>query len=103
MDHCISPPANDFFCIQDCCSRNVQVEYQGQTQNTRILERKPLIDTSYRIRHRLELKNFHLAQFLLIAPRLIKQLTNLEKVRTQNLKFRTDLQDLDMDFWSVTQ
>ena len=42
-----------------------QVEYQGQTQNTRILERKPLIDTSYRIGHGLELKYFHLAQFLL--------------------------------------
>ena len=30
---------------------------------------------------------------------LIKQLIKLEKVRTENLKFRTDLQD----GWSVTQ
>ena len=27
----------------------------------------------------------------------------LEKVRTDNLKFRTDLQDQVMDGWSVTQ
>ena len=51
----ISPPATYFFCIQDCSSQIVQVEYQGQTRNTRILERKPLIDTSYCIRHRLEI------------------------------------------------
>ena len=31
------------------------------------LERKPLIDTSYHIQHRLELKYFHFAQFLLNA------------------------------------
>ena len=53
------------FCVRDCRSRNVQVEYQGHTRNTRILEGKRLINTSYRIRHRLELKYFHLAQFLL--------------------------------------
>ena len=34
---------------------------------------------------------------------LIKQLINLEKVRTNNLKFRTDLQDRITDAWSVTQ
>ena len=60
---------NQFFCVQDCHSRIVQVEYQGQTRSTRILERKPLINTSYHIRHRLELKYFHLAQFFLYAHR----------------------------------
>ena len=30
--------------------------FQGQTRNTRILERKPLINTSYCMQHRLELK-----------------------------------------------
>ena len=60
---------NRFFCVQDCHTWIFQVEYQGQTRNTRILERKPLIDTSYRIRHRLELKFFHFAQFLLNAHR----------------------------------
>ena len=60
---------NQFFCVQDCHSRIVQVEYQGQTRSTRILERKPLINTSYHIRHRLELKYFHLAQFFLNAHR----------------------------------
>ena len=52
--------------------------------------REPFIDTSYSIRHRLELKIFRFAQFLLNA---IEQVINLEKVRTENLKSRTDLQD----------
>ena len=69
MTRHISQPAIDFFGVQDCRTRIFQVEYQGQTRNTRILERKPLIDTSYRIRHRLELKFFHFAQFLLNAHR----------------------------------
>ena len=34
---------------------------------------------------------------------LIEQLIDLEKVRTDNLKFRTDLRDRNMDGWSVTQ
>ena len=38
-------------------------------KNTRILERKPMIDKSYCILHRLELKYFHLAHFLLNAQR----------------------------------
>ena len=59
--------------MQDCRSRIAQVEYQGQTRYTRILERKPLIDTSYRIQHRLELKYFHFAQFLLNAHRAAHQ------------------------------
>ena len=57
------------FCMQDCCSQIAQIEYQGQTLETRLLEHKPLINTSYCIRHRLELKYFHFAQFLLNAHR----------------------------------
>ena len=34
---------------------------------------------------------------------LVEQLINLEKVRTDNLKFRIDLGDRVMDCWSVTQ
>ena len=34
---------------------------------------------------------------------LIEQLINLERVRTDNLKCRTDLRDRNMDGWSVTQ
>ena len=78
-----SLPATDFFGIQDCSSLILQVEYQGQTRNTRILERKPLINTSYCIQHRLELKYFHFAQFLLNAHqaaclqgRLLKKSSN---------------------------
>ena len=33
---------------------------------------------------------------------LMKQLIDLEKVKTDNLKVRTDLRDLVMDGWSVT-
>ena len=32
-----------------------------------------------------------------------EQLIDLEKVKTDNLKFRTDLRDRVMDGWSVTQ
>ena len=60
---------NHFFCIQDCRTQIVLVEYHGQTQNTRILELKTLIDVFYRIQHRLGLKYFHFAQFLLNAHR----------------------------------
>ena len=72
----ISQPATVYFCVQDCFSRIAQVEYQGQTRNTRILarytkilERKPLIGTFYRIWHILDLKYFHFAQFLLNGHR----------------------------------
>ena len=56
-----------------------------------------MIDISYRIRHRLELK---FAQFLLNAHRAAHR---LRKVSTDNLKFRTDFRDLVMDGRSVTQ
>ena len=50
MTRCVSQLATDFFCIQDPRSQIVQVEYQGQTPNTRILEHKTLIDESDLIR-----------------------------------------------------
>ena len=34
---------------------------------------------------------------------LIEQLIDFEKLRTDNLKFSTDLRDQVMDGWSVTQ
>ena len=34
---------------------------------------------------------------------LTEQLIDLEKVKTDNLKFRTGIQDLVMGDWSVTQ
>ena len=84
------------FWVQNCRSQIAQVEYQSQARNSRNLERKPLINTFYCIQHRFELKYFHLAQFCFM---LIKQLINLEKVRTasDNLKFRTHLRDRVMD------
>ena len=88
------------FWVQDCHSQIAQVEYQGQAQNTRILERKPLIDTSYACNIDLCWNIFTLHNFCSL---LIEQLINLEKVRTGILKFRTDLWDRVMDGWSVTQ
>ena len=41
-------------CLQDCRYRIAQVEYQGQAHNTRILELKSLVYTSYCIQHRLD-------------------------------------------------
>ena len=72
---------NRFFSVQDCRTRIFQLEYQGQTRFLRILERKPLIDTSYRIRHSLELKwNIFISHNF--CSMLIEQLINLEKVKT---------------------
>ena len=50
---------NQLFCIQDCNTRIFQVEYQGQTRKTRILEHTPFIHISHDIQHRLELKYLH--------------------------------------------
>ena len=84
-------------CMQDCCSRISLVEYQGQTSYIRILQCKPLIDTSFgsTLIGILPLHRF--------CSMLIEQLINLKKVRSENLKFRTDLQNRVMDGWSVTQ
>ena len=76
--------------MQDCHSQIAQDEYQGQTQYTIIFEHKPCINTSYGIQHRLELTYFHFAQFLL------KEFIYLEKVRTENLKFRTVMDGLSV-------
>ena len=45
----------------------VQVEHQGQTRYIRVLDHKPFINSYYSIGHRLKLKYFFLAQFLLNA------------------------------------
>ena len=49
MTRSILKPATDSFCIQDCRSQMVQVEYQGHTRNSRILGRKPLINIAFDI------------------------------------------------------
>ena len=97
MTRRISIPATNFFCVQDCRTWIFQVEYQGQTRYTRILEGKPLIDTSYRIRHRWSWNIFTSYNF---CSMLIEQLINLEKVRTDNLKFRTIF---EIELWMVGQ
>ena len=50
-----------FFWVHNCCSEIAQVEYQGQTQHTRILDSKPIIWICCCIGHRLEFK--YSAQF----------------------------------------
>ena len=98
------------FCLQDAEDRNayrtVVLRFSSWRffKLNRILERTPLIDTSYCILHRLELKYFHPQTITIIfCSMLIKQLIDLEKVRTDNLKFRTDLRNWVMDGWSVTK
>ena len=88
---------NKFFSIQDCRTWIFQVEYQGQTEflNTNLWSLHLIafnIDWSW---NTFTLHNF--------CSMLIKQLIYLEKVRTDNLKFGTDLRDQVMDGWSVTQ
>ena len=51
------------FCMQACHSRIAQVEYQGQTRYTRILDRRSFIDVCYRTGHRLDLKYFNVAKY----------------------------------------
>ena len=73
----ISPPATNFLVYRTVVQLNI-LEYQGQTRNKRISVRKPLINTPYRILHRLELKYFHFAQFLLNAHGAAHQPPNSE-------------------------
>ena len=73
--HCRISQRRTAFLRAGCRSRIAQLEYKGETLHIKILKRKPLINTFYCIRHRLP----------------IEQLIKLEKVRTENLKFRTDL------------
>ena len=54
----ISSPATDFFA-QDCRTWIFHNEYQGRTGKTRILKRKPSINTSHCNQHLLELKYLH--------------------------------------------
>ena len=96
---------NLFFCVQDWRTRIFQFEYQGQIRFSSNEIREFLnanlwsiyliafdIDWSWNI---FTLHNF--------CSMLIEQLINLEKVKTDNLKFRTDLRGRVMDGWSVTQ
>ena len=75
------------FCLQDYPSSIAQVEYQSQTQYTRIIDYKPFINTCYHIECRLDLKDIHFAQFLL----------NGSQCSSDNSG------DQVMDGWSVTQ
>ena len=78
-----------------------QVEYQGhlgQTRYTGILQRKPFIDTSYHIRHRLELKYFHFAQGLLNAHRAAHRPRKSENGELEILG-----QIFEIELWMVGQ
>ena len=91
---------NLFLCVQYCRTRIFQVEFQGQIRNKRILERKPLIHTSYRIRHRAELKYFHSHNF---CSMLIEQLIDLTTSKKWELITWNLGQIFEIEFWMVGQ
>ena len=85
-------------CVQNCHFRIAQVEYQGQTQYTTIVDSKPLSI------HVITLdRDWNGNIFTQVCSMLIEQLIDLRKLRTENLKIRTDMQDWRLDGWSVTQ
>ena len=97
----ISPPATNFFAYKTVVlglfKLNVKARHSIQeylNTNLWLIHFTQFdIDWSWNI---ITLHNF--------CSMLIKQLIDLRKVRTENLKFKTDLQDLvSMDGWSVTQ
>ena len=71
---CVFSNLEPIFCLLDCCSQIAQVEYQGQTSFTRILEIKCFIKTFYSTGHKLDLKYFHFAHFCCFAQNLIRNL-----------------------------
>ena len=90
-----------FFCVQDFQSQIAQVEYQEQTRffPTNLF---PIhfITLDINWTHHWSWKNITLHNF---CSMLVEQVINLGKVRSENLKFRTDLLDQAMDGWSVIQ
>ena len=80
-----------FFMPQDCCSQIAEVEYQGQTLYTRILDCKPLsiylialdiVDWSWNV-----FSLYTATDNFCLMP--IEQLKFGLKMRIENLKFRT--------------
>ena len=100
MTRCISQPATDFFAYRIVVLGLFKLYIKARHEIREFLNANnwlihPIafdIDLSWNI--------FTLHNFCSI---LIKQLTDLWKVRTENLKFRTDLEDWVKDGWSVTQ
>ena len=93
-----------FFCLQDYSSLIAQVEYQGQTRYTwyytAILGCKALIVTSCHIPQRFYIMidwKWNIFTLHNFCSMLIKPLLDLDKVKTDNLKFRRDLRDRVMD------
>ena len=69
--------------MQVCRSWIAQVEYQGQTLSTRILDCKPVINTNYSIGHRLELPSWIFALCTFFCSMLnVKSQNNLYGVST---------------------
>ena len=83
MTCCISQPADDLFAYSIVVLGLFKLNIKARHEIPEFLDAKPLIDKSYCIQHRLELKNFTSHKFCSI---LIEQLDDLEKVRTENLK-----------------
>ena len=82
-------------CVQDCHSQIAQIEYLGQIQYTRILHRKPFINTWYFVDIALDIDwSLNIFNVQNCCSMLIKKLINLKKVRTENF---------EIEFWMVGQ
>ena len=86
----ISPSATDFFAYRTVVLGLFKLNIKARYEIREFLNATFFIDTSYRIWHRLELKYFHFAQFLLNAHRAAHQTRKVN----EKLKFLTDLQGL---------
>ena len=100
MSRCISPHATNFFAYRTVVLGFFKLNIKARHEIREFLNANLWsihliafdIDWSWNF---FTLHNFY--------SMLIEQLIDLEKVRTDNLKFRTDLRDRVMDGWSVTQ
>ena len=73
--------------MQDCHSQIAQVEYQGQTQYTRILHRKSFINTCYFVDIALDIDwSLNIFNVQNCCSMIIKKLVNLKKVRTEDFE-----------------
>ena len=82
MTRQISPPATNFFAYRTVVlgffNLNIKARHEIREFLNANLQGRALIDTSCSIRHRLELKYFHLAQFLLNAHQAAHRPRNSE-------------------------
>ena len=107
----VSRNLEPLFCMQDCRSWIAQVEYQSQTRYSSRIYCNFWTQTfdQYMLSHLIPFgfnfgnEIFSLCTILLNAHGATHELIDVEKVSTENLKFRTDLRDRVTDCYSVSQ